>query len=262
MSAISRAMYRLQSSLLPGVMGIRGVVAPSRNLTRSSVVMCSNAGHGRRPQLPSSTLCSCGCGIHGMHTRGDRELVEFLQEEIVAEKKTMASGIPSHLDDFKISVNDAEVILTKNFHDEVITINLNVNHTVDTEAPAELSQDQSEGELKSRPSFEVDIKVGSKTLSFTCSYTGPSDITEGQDQVEDVFGINELTMYEGEWNEEVYCVSGDILDGMMYDLLMNMLEERGVTNEFAEKLSNICSDYEHSLYVNLLQKVQDFVKRK
>lgn len=49
---------------------------------------------------------------------------------------------------------------------------------------------------------------------------------------------------------------------MMYDLLMNMLEERGVTNEFAEQLSTLCSDYEHSLYVNLLQGVQDFVKRK
>ena len=49
---------------------------------------------------------------------------------------------------------------------------------------------------------------------------------------------------------------------MMYDLLMNMLEERGISNEFAEKLSTLCSDYEHSLYVGLLQGVQDFVKRK
>lgn len=30
----------------------------------------------------------------------------------------------------------------------------------------------------------------------------------------DVFGINELTIYEGEWNEATYCVSGDILDGV------------------------------------------------
>lgn len=73
MSAISRAMYRLQGSLLPGIMGVRGIVPPSRNLTRNLVVMCSNAGHGRRSQLQSSTLCSCGCGIHGMHTRGGCE---------------------------------------------------------------------------------------------------------------------------------------------------------------------------------------------
>lgn len=48
----------------------------------------------------------------------------------------------------------------------------------------------------------------------------------------------------------------------MYDLMMNYLEERGVSEEFVEKLSDLCSDYEHSMYVGLLQKVQDFVNRK
>lgn len=197
-----------------------------------------------------------------MHTRGDRELVEFLQEEIVVEKKNLKNGIPSHLDDFSIKVKDAEVTLTKKFHDEEITISLNVNHTVDTEMP-EVNVDQpNETDLASRPSFEVDLQIGSKILSFTCSYTPPGDVIDGQEQGGDVFGINELTIYEGEWNDETYCVSGDILDGMMYDLLMNMLEERGITNEFAEKLSGLCSDYEHTLYVSLLQQVQDFVKRK
>ncbi|KAK3892291.1 hypothetical protein Pcinc_003911 [Petrolisthes cinctipes] len=209
---------------------------------------------------PSSSLCSCGCGIHGIHTRGDRELVEFLQEEIVAEKKNLNSGLPSHLDDFSVKVQDAEITLHKNFHDEKITVTLNVNHTVDTDE-AEMSADQTEASLKSKPSFEVDIQVGSKTMSFTCSFTSV-DVAGEQEASEDVFGISELTMYEGEWSEATYCVSGDILDGMMYDLLMNMLEERGVSNEFTEKLSNICSDYEHSLYVSLLQDVQDFVKRK
>lgn len=210
-------------------------------------------------------LCSCGCGIHGIHTRGDRELVEFLQEEIVAEKKTLQPNLPSHLGEFSIKASDAEITLTRSFHDEKITISLNVNHTVDTdgEGVAELNQDQTEGVLKSRPSFEVDITIGSKTLSFTCSYMSPGDFQDaGQNAGEDVFGINELTIYEGEWSEATYCVSGDILDGMMYDLLMNMLEERGVTNEFAEQLSTLCSDYEHSKYVDLLQRVQDFVKRK
>jgi len=263
MSVISRAMCRLQGCVLPGLAGVRGAMAPSRTLTRNLVVLCSNTGYDRRSHPRATMVCSCGCGIHGMHTRGDRELVEFLQEEIGAEKKTMAGTIPSHLDDFKINLNNAEVTLTKNFHDEQITISLNVNHTVDSDAPAEMSQDQGEAELKSRPSFEVDIKVGSRVMSFTCSYSGPSEIVEGQDQAgDDVFGINELTMYEGEWNEETYCVSGDILDGMMYDLLMNMLEERGITNEFADKLSNICSDYEHSQYVTMLQNVHDFIKRK
>jgi len=261
---VTRTLSCFRGSLLSGLVGSRVISATgNRNLTRNLVVLCANGGSSRtQPSKLSSNLCSCGCGIHGMHTRGDRELVEFLQEEIGAEKKALAS-VPSHVDDFRVKLNQAEVTMSKIFHDEEITISMNVNHSVDSEAPAELNAEGSEADLKSRPSFEVDIKVGSKTLSFTCSFTGPEEIAEGQEPgQEDVFGINELTIYEGEWGEETYCVSGDILDGMMYDLLMNKLEERGITNEFAEKLSNFCSDYEHSLYVGLLSEVQDFVKRK
>lgn len=33
---------------------------------------------------------------------------------------------------------------------------------------------------------------------------------------DDVFGIDEVTMYEGEWTEKHYAVSGDVLDGVSY----------------------------------------------
>ncbi|XP_050689222.1 complement component 1 Q subcomponent-binding protein, mitochondrial-like [Eriocheir sinensis] len=250
--AITRSLGALSSS-----------AGSSSSLLRPS--SSSSSSSSSLPRPTSSMLCSCGCGIHGIHTRGDRELVEFLQEEIVAEKKTVQPNLPSHLGDFTVKASQAELTLSRTFHDEKITLTLNVNHTVDTDdgQVAEMNAEQTEGVLKSRPSFEVDVAIGAKTLSFTCSYTAPGDLQGGGEEAgEDVFGINELTVYEGEWNEATYCVSGDILDGMMYDLLMNMLEERGVTNEFAEQLSTLCSDYEHSLYVNLLQGVQDFVKRK
>jgi len=260
MSLFRSITGRIKPCLLTG-MGKTLVKGTTTRVLSRNLVLAS--GSGRNPRglcnTTNSKLCSCGCGIHGMHTRGDRELVEFLQEEIVAEKKALVStSVPSHLDDFAVSTTKAEIKLTKSFHDEEITISLNVNHTVDNEGPVELGEDQPDtGELKCRPSFEVDLKIGEQILSFTCSFTGP---TEGEQ--EDVFGINEITMYEGEWGEEIYCVSGDILDGMMYDLLMNMLEERGITNEFAEQLSSLCSNYEHSMYVNLLQRMQDFIKRK
>ena len=68
-------------------------------------------------------------------------------------------------------------------------------------------------------------------------------------------------MFEGEnWTEKRYAVAGDILDGYLYDLFMNMLEERGVNKDFAEKLSDYCSGYEHSLYISLLEDLQKFVK--
>ena len=68
-------------------------------------------------------------------------------------------------------------------------------------------------------------------------------------------------MFEGEnWNEKKYAVAGDILDGYLYDLFMNMLDERGINKEFVDKMSNFCSAYEHSLYINMLEDLQKFTK--
>lgn len=48
----------------------------------------------------------------------------------------------------------------------------------------------------------------------------------------------------------------------MYDLLMNLLEERGVSNDFASKMSDLATKREHDLFVNLLEKLQGFVQGK
>ena len=75
------------------------------------------------------------------------------------------------------------------------------------------------------------------------------------------FVIDEVTMFEGEnWNDKTYAVAGDILDGYLYDLFMNMLDERGVNKEFVEKMSDFCSSYEHERYISLLEDLQKFVK--
>ena len=78
---------------------------------------------------------------------------------------------------------------------------------------------------------------------------------------EDIFTIDEVTMYEGEWTEKNYAVAGDILDGQLYDLFMNMLDERGVTQQFADNLSEYCSAYEHSRYIKMLEDVHKFVQK-
>ena len=59
----------------------------------------------------------------------------------------------------------------------------------------------------------------------TCKFSG-GDVIRLFFLSEDVFAIDEVTMYEGEWTEKNYAVAGDILDGQMYDLFMNMLDER------------------------------------
>lgn len=117
-------------------------------------------------------------------------------------------------------------------------------------------QDKVElGEMKSKPTFEIEIIKDNKILSFTCSFL-QGEPQEGE--YSDIFGIDEITIYEGEWNDKKYAVAGDVLDGYLYDLLMNYLEEKGVSNEFAEKLSDFSTLYEHQSYISLLEGLSKF----
>lgn len=80
--------------------------------------------------------------------------------------------------------------------------------------------------------------------------------------LDDVYGIDELTIYKGAFSEKVYACSGDMLDGYFYDLLMNLLSEKGVTDEFVNKVSELATQYEQSLFVNLLQETKKFFESK
>lgn len=90
-------------------------------------------------------------------------------------------------------------------------------------------------------------------VSIICHFTYISD---------DVFGIEELTIYKGKLGDNNYACAGDVLDGYLYDLLMNLLEEKGITNEFAYKLSDLSTVYEHSSYVQLLESLSKFTSAK
>lgn len=81
-------------------------------------------------------------------------------------------------------------------------------------------------------------------------------------QTDDIFGIEELTIFKGAHSEKVYACAGDMLDGYFYDLLMNLLSEKGVTDEFAHKVSELATQYEQSLFVNLLQDTKKFFELK
>jgi len=201
--------------------------------------------------------------MHDLHTKGDQELVGFLTEEIATEKKS-ARAVGKSVDDFQVETKEAEVTMSKKFNDEKITVSFNVNHTVDAENVDENiqpgTQPEEAGEMKSRPNFDVDISKGNQTLSFTCSFLRDVSPAEGQEEYNDIFVIDEITLYEGECKDETYAVAGEILDGYLYDLFMNMLEERGVTNEFVEKMSEYATTFEHSLYINMLSKLQKFVQ--
>merc|ERR1719436_1766552 len=188
-----------------------------------------------------------------MATKSDQDLGKFLVEEMATEKKNLRS-LPK-LEGWAVKTDGSEISLTKDIAGgEQVMITLNVNHTVDSAQPDDGSEEAPE--MLSRPNFEVDlIKPGGKTLSFSCSYIPEDEAGPGEGQeegVEDLFAIDEVTMFEGDKHSDAcYAVAGDILDGYLYDLLMTMLEERGLDNNFAERLSDWCSGYEQSQYIGL-----------
>ncbi|XP_071648285.1 complement component 1 Q subcomponent-binding protein, mitochondrial isoform X1 [Temnothorax longispinosus] len=200
------------------------------------------------------------------HTKAEKELVEFLAEEIVAEKKAQKlKMIPTTLEGFSVSLNGAEVNLEKKDGTDTIHISFNVNHTVDADAEEEMnptSDNVEIGEMKSKPNFTVDIVRGNQTLGFTCSFNNQSGASGADDNYNDIFGIDEITLYEGEHSDKVYSVAGEIIDGYLYDLLMNYLEEKGISNEFAEKLIDLSTCYEHTAYVSLLEGLSKFTSGK
>ncbi|KAJ0176395.1 hypothetical protein K1T71_007574 [Dendrolimus kikuchii] len=210
---------------------------------------------------PSNT-CSCGCGLKALHTKGERELVEFLTEEIVAERKAQkVKTLPKEVEGFTVQGDGAEVVLSKKLNDEIIKVTFNVNHTVDSDefGEGETQPDKQEfSEMRSRPQFEVDLVRGDTTLGFTCSFLQEPPPAASGEEYNDVFGIDEITLYKGEWNDKVYAVAGDVLDGYLYDLLMNVLEEKGISNDFVQKLSDFSTAYEHTAYINLLEGISKF----
>uniref|UniRef100_A0A0K2TXM2 Complement component 1 Q subcomponent-binding protein, mitochondrial n=1 Tax=Lepeophtheirus salmonis TaxID=72036 RepID=A0A0K2TXM2_LEPSM len=194
---------------------------------------------------------------------GNKEVFDFLKEEIAAEKNNQKAQ-PT-LKDFRVEQDGSELKLSRTFESERIEITLNVNHTVDSAVPDDGSQEAPE--MKSKPNFEVDLikENGKRVLSFSCSYVPDTEmestVSQSESQLDDVFAIDEVTFSTSlEHKESNYAVAGDILDGYLYDLFMNMLDERGINGGFAEDLSTYCSAYEHSLYIRMLENVQDFVK--
>lgn len=235
-------------------------------LSRNLWSLCSNNNSFADNQKHGKS-CICGCNTklqtRKAHTKAEKDLVEFLTEEILAERKAQkVKTIPTEIDGFQANLNGAEVTLTKKVDNETIKISFNVNHTVDTDVEPEIhpNMDKPEmGELKSKPAFKIELVRGNTTVSLMCSFIEPNEQEEGYN---DVFGIDEVSIYEGTWNDNVYAVSGDVIDSYLYDLLMNYLEEKGISNEFAEKLANYSTAYEHSAYISLLEGLSKFASGK
>lgn len=150
----------------------------------------------------------------------------------------------------------SDVTFTKKYNNEEITIKANVCYSVDAANP-----EADNGQMVCKPDFAIEIKKGNSILGLNCSFVQEEDNAEdGQrlDKFEDDFQINEISIYEGEFEKNNFAISGDVIDGNLYDMLINILEDRGIDQEFAKGLIEYATVYEHGQYVSLLKNLKKF----
>lgn len=54
-------------------------------------------------------------------------------------------------------------------------------------------------------------------------------------------------------------VAGDVLDEFLHDLLIDLLEERDISSEIVEKLSDFSTAFERNFFIALLECTKTFV---
>lgn len=238
---------------------------PSRAVTLSRSISCltSNSGNSRntKPLLALKTCSRCQ-----MHTEVDQELVKHLEEEIANEKADVKKA--PQIDGWDVKTNGSEVTLQRKNGDEIIEIKMNVNNSVRADDQgAAGTQEEQVPSMVSKPPFEVNIKKATgKVLTFQCDFYEEHEfqdesINKEQD-VGDLFNINEVSLHTGEMKDTDYFLSSDVMDATLYDLLMDVLDDRGISNEFIAKLVEYNTDYEHSQYTSFLEKLKETVQDK
>lgn len=193
-----------------------------------------------QPYIPIRTYVSREVNVNAY-----RDLDTFLQKEVQLEKSAQKhpNQIPT-IPGFQAESNGPEVTLTRQTGNEKVVVKFNVTNTVngdesDNSNPTEQDQQGTDtsSQLKSRPTFTVDINRGGQTLSFLCSYL-PNDYpaetpeqareSNNQEDLFEDFQIDEFTIHDGEWNDTVYSSDCSVIDGELYDKLLNLLEEHGI----------------------------------
>jgi hypothetical protein len=196
-----------------------------------------------------------------------QELSAFLSKEIQLEKEQHPVSALPKITGFEVKADGPNVTLTRAHDtDEQITVTFNVNGSLDNSEEPQVEEldaakqpeatEPEQSTMKSKPHFSVDLKRGDEVLSFGCSFLS----TEGEKDAAEDFQIDELAIHSGDWNENVYTADCSVFDGQLYDILLNLLDERGVGETFANELAEFSSVYEQSQYVSLLERLQKFSK--
>ena len=126
-----------------------------------------------------------------------------------------------------------------------------------------------------RPPFDIEISKGdgeklvieffvffanndSSYIKESLSY----DKGRESEQIDYLFEIHEIYFPEEGSTDRGYSVSASTMDVELFDLLIDRLDERGITDEFIVHLVDYCTAYENQQYIGFLKRLQSFADKQ
>lgn len=251
----------------------------SLNSPRMLLQRCIRANYNNTTRLTNISRIT---GIRHLHTEGDRELSEFLKEEISQEME-LKKKVPK-IANFSMRMDGTIVTLNKTQDHETVVVSFDVNKSLimpafneEDEAASyeehghEEEEEGGASDLISFPQFTVTITKtpSGKALLFNCSCKTGSDDDDvdiddedDDDEEEDMLSIDSVQAYDAQEMdvEKVYEAETDHMDGHLYELLHNTLVERGITDEFVTEVIALSTAVEHGHYIAFLKNLNKFAK--
>ncbi|XP_028400392.1 complement component 1 Q subcomponent-binding protein, mitochondrial-like [Dendronephthya gigantea] len=225
-----------------------------------------------RAGLLASTSLSfsrvCGCGMHNHISEGDQQLLAFLKEELNYENETMKNLEKPKLEIFNQpdDLKNMRFKLTHLINGERIVVSFDVDQTINHETFDD-DEGTNDGQMTSYPSFSIQIiKDSGETLLFNCEYNIDDDSSSDSSGEEDneLFTITNVSLLPHPDADQtgIYHCETENMDYNLYELLIGMLTERGINNEFLVDLLRKSTILEHQQYIQFLEGLQDFLSQK
>merc|ERR1712212_988147 len=195
-----------------------------------------------------------------LHTDSDRELTSFLQEEIEAEKEQIVQ-IPK-IGKYKMSKKGTLVTLRQKMDDEIVEISFDINKNLNV--PIEMeegAEDEGLPPIVSYPEFAVVItKSSGQTLRLNCN-SAPVDHQEEEEEMPELLRIESAQSYHIDTDvSTVYEAEAESMDATMYDILLSVLRDRGVDDDFTQDLVDFSSAVEGQYYLEHLERLSKFAR--
>lgn len=166
-------------------------------------------------------------------------------------------------DGWKLKLNGAEGVLSKNQEGDQIEVSFTLNGSVPPLAEEEGEAMEEEGDIASFPDFTVKVsKSGTaKKVEFECYFPEDVQAQEADDSM-GMFSVRSAVIYEGEITDETYIIDTENLDPDVYSYFLSYLADRSVDDQFAREFVELTTAAEHGEYVRSLQKLKSFISTK